>query len=450
MNNNFARFETMTAEKAVLSNVLPAMMAMVMALVYNIADLFFIGQTGDPLQVAAVSLATPIFLMFMSSGNIFGIGGASISSRSLGSGNSGLVPRISSFCFWCCVVVGLLLSAGLYFNMNSVVLALGASADIEMMVSNYLKILCISGVFILISNCFANLIRAEGKPEKAMTGMLLGNLVNLVLDPIFILYFNMGVEGAAIATAIGNFIGGCYYIFYLLKAQTLLSIKISDFSFDASICKNVLIIGIPASLASILMGISQMLINAQMASYGDMPLAGIGVATKVSMMTSMICIGLGMGVQPLLGYFIGSQNEQRYLETLKFSLKFAFGMSVTLTALCWLFLPQIVGAFVTDQAAYDYAYQFSQVYLYTSVLIGILFVFVNALQAAGAASFSLLVNISRQGLVYIPMLFIFGHIWGLDGLIYAQPVADICAVSFAAFCYSRVHKTLFSKEVEIL
>ncbi len=244
---------------------------------------------------------------------------------------------------------------------------------------------------------------------------------------------------------------GCgYYILYLLKAPTLLSFKIADFTLDGAIWKNVLKIGIPASLAPILMGISQMLINAQMASYGDMPLAGIGVATKVAMMTSMVCLGIGMGVQPLFGYYIGSQNEKRYMETFKFALKFALGLSVTLTALCWLFLPQIVGAFVTDEAAYGYAYQFSQVYLYTSALLGMLFVFINALQAAGAAGVSLFVNISRQGLVYIPMLFIFGHIWGLNGLVYAQPVADICAVSFAAFCYSRVHKTLFHPENEIL
>lgn len=450
MNNNFEKFETMTASKAVLSNVVPAMMAMVMALVYNIADLFFIGQTHDPLKVAAVALATPIFLMFMSSGNIFGIGGASVLSRSLGKGNFKVVGKISSFCFWCCVVAGLLLSSLMFFNMDSVVTALGASADIEVMVTNYLKILCISGTFILISSCFSNLVRSEGKPEKAMQGMLLGNLVNIILDPIFILYFDLGVEGAAVATAIGNFVGASYYILYVFKAPTLLSFKISDFSLDSTIWKNVLKIGIPASLAPILMGISQMLINAQMASYGDMPLAGIGVATKVSMMTSMVCLGIGMGVQPLLGYYIGCQNEKRYMETLKFALKFAFGMSVTLTALCWLFLPQIVGAFVTDEVAYGYAYQFSQVYLYTSVVLGMLYVFVNALQAAGAATFSLFVNICRQGLVYIPMLFIFGHIWGLNGLIYAQPVADICAICFAAICYSRVHKTLFHAEPEIL
>ncbi len=446
MNNNLEKLDSMPVRKAVLTNAMPAMIAMIMVLVYNMADLFFVGQTGEPLQVAAVAIATPVFLIFMSIGNVFGIGGTSFLSRSLGSGNKNLAKKISSFCFWSCIVIGVLISVVMFMAMDSILAMLGTSDDIWAMVKNYLQILCISGPFILISSCFANLLRGEGQAGKAMVGMLIGNLVNIVLDPIFILGFDLGVTGAAIATVIGNICGGLYYIFYLLKGNTILSTKIKDFSVSEGILTNVLAIGIPASLATILMSISQMILNGKMAEYGDLALAGIGVAMKVTMITSMLCIGLGQGVQPLLGYAVGAQNKKRYHEIMKFSLTFAFLLSGILTLGCYLGLEQIVGGFLSDPAAYDYAFSFSQILLSTSLLFGILFVLSNALQAAGAATASLIVNVSRQGLIYIPMVFILDATLGVDGLVFAQPVADISALLLAVIFYFKVSKKVFVKQ----
>ncbi len=445
MNNNLEKLDSLPVKKAVLTNALPAMIAMIMVLVYNMADLFFVGQTGDPLQVAAVSIATPVFLIFMSLGNIFGIGGTSFLSRSLGSGNKELAKKISSFCFWSCIVIGIIVSAIMFFAMDSILALLGTSEDIWTMVKNYLQILCISGPFILISSCFSNLLRGEGQAGKAMIGMLIGNIVNIILDPIFILGFGMGVEGAAVATVIGNICGGLYYVFYLLKGNTILSTKIKDFSVSNGILSNVLSIGLPASLATILMSISQMILNSKMSEYGDLAVAGIGVAMKVTMITSMLCIGLGQGVQPLLGYAVGSWNKKRYSEIMKISLIFAFVLSSVLTIGCYLTLEQIVGGFLRDPAAFDYAFSFSQILLSTSVLFGILFVLSNALQAAGAATASLIVNVSRQGLVYIPMVYILNATLGLVGLVFAQPIADISALVIALIFYFRVSRKVFGK-----
>ncbi len=445
MNNNLEKLDALPVKKAVLSNALPAMIAMIMVLVYNMADLFFVGQTGDPLQVAAVSIATPVFLIFMSLGNIFGIGGTSFLSRSLGSGNKELAKKISSFCFWSCVTVGIVISVIMFFAMDGILGVLGTSEDIWSMVKNYLQIICVSGPFILISSCFSNLLRGEGQAGKAMIGMLIGNVVNIVLDPVFILGFDLGVEGAAIATVIGNICGGLYYIFYLLKGNTILSTKLKDFSVSNGILSNVLAIGVPASLATILMSVSQMILNGQMSAYGDLALAGIGVAMKVTMITSMLCIGLGQGVQPLLGYAVGAGNKKRYSDIMKFSLTFAFVLSGVLTIGCYIGLEQIVGGFLSDPAAFDYAFSFSQILLSTSILFGILFVISNALQAAGAATASLIVNISRQGLVYIPMVFILNAIFGVDGLVFAQPIADISALVLALIFYFTVTKKVFSE-----
>ncbi|MFI3230067.1 MAG: MATE family efflux transporter [bacterium] len=443
MDDNLEKLDGMTAKKAVLTNAIPAMLAMIMVLIYNMADLFFIGQTGDDLQVAAISMATPMFLLFMSLGNVFGIGGASLISRNLGSGNKQRVKNIASFCFWSCITIGIILSIIVFLAIDSIVVMLGASGDTIEMVAVYLRMISVSGVFILISSCFSALVRAEGKPEKAMIGMLLGNLINIILDPILILKLDMGVQGAGIATLIGNTCGGIYYLIYLFKQDTILSTKISEFSTADGILKDVVIIGTTSSLSSILMGASQVLINGQMAKYGDMAVAGIGVAMKCTMITTMICLGIGMGVQPLLGYAIGSKNKERYEEIFKFSVVFSIVVSGLLTVFCYLALTPIVNGFVTDPEAFEYAYFFSQVLISTSVIVSVLYLISNALQSAGSAKSALIINISRQGVIYIPLLYILGGAFGIDGLIYTQPIADVATLILAMILYNRVSKSFF-------
>lgn len=225
----------------------------------------------------------------------------------------------------------------------------------------------------------------------------------------------------------------------------MLSISLKDFTVKDKVASGVLTIGIPAALGSLLMSVSNILMNSQMTRYGDMALAGVGVAMKVTMMTGMVCIGLGQGVQPLLGYCVGAKKWERYKGVFRFSMIFAFILSTALTAICYLFLPQIVSAFLTDAAAFDYGVAFSKILLCTSFLFGVFYVMTNALQACGAATESLIVNISRQGLIYIPAMFIFGELFHETGLIWAQPVADVLSLALAAVLYFRKSKILMKK-----
>ena len=276
-NKSMEVFAKAPIRKAVLQNALSAMAAMLMVLIYNLADTFFIGQTHDDLQVAAVSLATPVFLLFMSVGTVFGIGGTSVISRALGEGRRDYAKT-------------------------------------------YLTIVGCSGPFVLIANCYSNVIRAEGQSGKAMMGQLLENLLNVILDPIMILVFGWNIAGAAIATIIGNVVGAGYYVVYFLKGSSSLSISLKDFSVKEKVASGVLAIGVPAALGNLLMSLSSIIMNSRMAKYGDMAVAGVGVAMKVTMMTGMVCIGLGQGVQPLLGYCVGAKNWERYRSARKFSL----------------------------------------------------------------------------------------------------------------------------------
>lgn len=441
-------FSTMSVPQAVIKNAIPAMVAMLMVLIYNLADTFFIGQTHNAYQVAAVSLATPVFLMFMAVGTIFGIGGTSVISRAMGEGKTEYAKKVCSFCMWACVIVGIVMSVLFLLFMDSILLLIGASEDTWEYARSYLTIVSCSGVFVLVSNCYSNILRAEGQATKAMIGQIIGNLLNIVLDPVLILGFGWNITGAAIATVIGNVMAASYYVAYFLRGKSSLSIRIRDFSVKEKICSSVLAIGIPASLASVLMSISQMIMNGLMAEYGDMAIAGIGVAMKVTMITGMIAMGIGQGIQPLLGYCVGAKTWERYKKIMRFSMWFAFFLGLIMTVFCYIFTNQIVSVFLTEKSAFDYAVRFARILLSTSTLFGVFYVLTNALQAMGAAVSSLIINLSRQGLIYIPALFILKAILGITGLVWAQPVADILSIGLAVGLYAITFKKISQTSLE--
>lgn len=435
-------FEKMSVSKAVFKNAIPAMVAMLMVLVYNLADTFFVGQTHDALQVAAVSLATPVFLLFMAVGTAFGIGGTSVISRALGEGRKAYARKVCSFCMWGCVAVGIAMMILFLLCMDPLLSLIGASADTWDLAKTYLSIVAYGGPFVLISNCFSNIIRAEGQSNKAMMGQLIGNLLNVLLDPIMILGLGWNIAGAAIATVIGNLFGAGYYILYFLRGTSSLSIHPKEFTVKNSVCSSVLSIGIPAALGTILMSVSQIIINSQMAEYGDMAIAGMGVAMKVVTITGMVCMGLGQGVQPLLGYCVGAKLWDRFQAVLKFALMFAFILGAALTVICYLFVDQMVSVFLTDATAFDYAVQFAKILLTTSFLFGVFYVLINTLQAMGDATDSLIISLSRQGIIFIPALFALKAVLGLTGLLWAQPVADILSLLIAVALYLRTYRKL--------
>ncbi len=427
-------FNSMPVSQAVMKNALPAMITMLMFLVYNLADTLFIGMTNDPYQVAAISLCMPLFMLFTAFANIFGMGGTSVISRAAGEGRHEYIKKVSSFCTWTGAGLGVIIAA-IYLLFSSPILhMLGASSNTLIFAQRYLQIIAVSGPFALLSGIFSKMLMADGQPKKAMMGSTLGNLLNVILDPIFILIFHWDITGAAAATLVSNIFAAGYYIFYFrkYKNQSALSINIKNYSAKNKICSDILAIGIPAALGALTMGVSTMFINKLMASYGDMALAGIGVAAKITMITGMICMGIGQGVQPLLGYSIGAGDSRRYHETLRFSLIYALIVGAVMTLVCYLFTGQIVGAFLTDENAYTYAFKFGRIFLTTSFLFGIFYVLVNSLQAMGAALPALIVNLSRQGIIFIPTMYALNSFIGINGIAWAQPAADILSLLLVA------------------
>lgn len=437
-------FRDAPVPKAVISNVVPSIISMIMVLIYNLADTFFIGQTKNAYMVAAISVATPAFLLFMAVGMLFGIGGTSLISRSLGEGKTEKAKNASAFCFWTGLGIGILAMIVIFIFAEPVSRAIGASDDTAGYASQYLRIVSTAIPFLIISNSFSNIIRAEGKANIAMMGMLIGNMMNIVLDPVMILGFGWDVAGAAIATVLGNIFAAAFYIWHLLSKNAMLSIHPKYYQAGKGIAVGVFAIGVPASLNSILMSLSNIIVNNIMIHYGDMAVAGLGVAMKVNMIVVMLLIGLGTGIQPLLGYCFGAGNRKRYMAVLKFSLILAFCLSAVMTIICYCGAGPLVHAFLEDPDAFSYGMSFARIYIYSGPVMGLLFVFVNAIQSTGAALPALILSISRQGIIYLPVLFLFRNIFDSAAMLAAaQPITDYLATALAIVLFLFTYRKYF-------
>ncbi len=261
-----------------------------------------------------------------------------------------------------------------------------------------------------------------------------------------ILGFGWNVAGAAVATVIGNIGAALFYGYHLLSKNTMLSIHLRDYRAGRGIAMGVFAIGIPASLNSILMSTSNIVVNNLMRNYGDMAVAGLGVAMKVNMIVVMLLIGLGSGIQPLLGYCYGAGNKKRYMDVLKFSLCLAFGLSLIMTVVCYCGAGPLVKAFLEDSSAFEYGMSFARIYIYSGPIMGILFVLMNAIQSTGAALPALILSVSRQGLLYLPILFAFSRIFDSAKMLAgAQPVTDYLSVILATALFFFTYKKYFRK-----
>lgn len=436
-------YNHMPVQTAVIKNALPAVAAMLMTLIYNLADTFFIGRTNDACQTAAVSLATPVFLLFMSLGNIFGIGGTSVISRAYGEGRKEYANKVGAFCMWSSIGTGLLLMALMLLFLDPLLKLIGASTGTWEYTKTYLFIVSFSGPFSLVSSAFSNILRAEGQAARAMAGQIVGNLTNMVLDAVFIIGCGWGIAGCALATLIGEILGAFYYLFYYISGKSSLKVGIRHFTVHESVASSTFAVGIPAALGSILMSVSQILMNHLMTSYGDMAVAGVGVAMKINMITGMIAMGIGQGIQPLLGYCTGSKEWDRFRKYMKFCILFSFLISAVLTLLCFLFTGQLVDLFLSNTAAASYAVKFSRILISSGPICGIFFVLLYALQAMGAGTASLVINTTRQGLLYIPMLYLMNAVFGSLGLIWTQPIVDLISLFLVTWFYIQTCRKRF-------
>ncbi len=442
MNTNKELFEDAPVAKAVSVMAVPTIITMLVVVIYNMADTFFIGQTNDAMQVAAVSLATPVFLVLMALGNLFGIGGSSAISRALGEKRTERARQISSFCCYGSLGLGVIMAAVFLIAMNPILNMIGASENTIGYARQYLTYVSFGGPFIMFGTAFGNILRGEGAAKESMIGNMIGTVTNIVLDPVMILGFGWGVAGAAIATVIGNMAACVFYLIYFLRKKSSLSIRLSDFKAGDRIATGVMAIGIPASLNNILMSFANIVLNNVLASYGDNPVAAMGVAMKANMLVVMLQIGLCAGIQPLIGYNYGARNIKRLRQVYRFTGLCAVVMGTILTIVMVVAKEGIIRAFIDDAAVVEAGIGMMIALQISGPVIGILFLNINTLQGMGKALPSLILTICRQGLVFVPMVFLLNAVFGLNGVIFAQGVADYVSIILSTvICFTILRKT---------
>ena len=459
--DNTLVFSEYKIPKAVATLALPSMLGMLINIVYNLADTFFVGQTGDANQVSAVSVAMPLFLFFLALGNLFGVGGCAFISRSLGEGNRDKIKTISSFCIYTAIGVSVIL-AGVFIAVRKPMLYLAGASDNSIgFAVDYLFYIALGAPFIVTSINVGNLIRGEGAARDSMTGMVIGQITNIILDPIFILSagdklfgfklpfgLGMGVAGAAIATVIGNIVSVLYFLIYFLRGKSILSITPNRYAVKNGIMRGVISVGAPAALNNLLMSLSNIVINMFLSNYGDTAVAAMGVAMKANMLVVMLQLGLAQGIQPLVGYCYGAKNYDRMNKSMRFGMFCNLAIGITVTAVYMFARRQVIGVFIDNDEVIKYGVKMLTALMTSGAVIGILFIVNFSFQGMGKGFQSLLLAVGRQGLVYLPLLFVMDRLVGLEGLIWAQPTADFICIIASIIMYNIVLKKLKKQATE--
>lgn len=442
MQTNDALFHNASVPKAVFQMALPSVISSLVLVVYNMADTFFVGQTHDAYQVAAVSLTNPVFVMYMAVANLLGIGASTLISILLGQRQADQAKAASAFCCYACAIVGVVLGGVILIVMDPLLTLLGSSENTRAFARDYLFYIALGAPFILFANAFGHAVRGEGAARASMVGGMLGTIANILLDPLFILVLDMGTAGAAIATVLGNVLGCGYYLYYFLRKSPLLSLHPKYLHSGEAVGKRLITIGIPAGINSALMSVATILLNNALVSYGDEPLAAMGIVSKIYLLIVFVHMGIANGIQPLLGYCYGAENRQRFLSILKFSGILTVVCGAVLSGVCILGSEPVVGLFIDDAAVVAYGAPMLVATSLAGPILGLLFLSINAMQAVNRPIPATVLSVCRQGLLFIPLLYILKAIFGLSGIIYTQTVADYLAIAISLLLLKQSLKAL--------
>lgn len=442
MNNEL--FEKSPIPKTYIKLSLPVVMSSVLTLVYNMVDTYFVAQTGNTNLVAGVSICAPIFTLLVALGDILGLGGSSTMSRLFGAGKEKDAKRMSVFCLWGSVVLGLVMAIILMLGQNVVLSLLGANSDTMEYARSYFVWIACGAPFVIFSLTPTNLLRTEGFATQAMIGSILGSIVNIILDPVFIFTFGMGAAGAAAATIIGNVCADIFYVYVICTKTKMVSLSLKGFHITMDEVKAILQIGIPSSITNFMASIATAILNNFLVVYGNTAVAAMGIVTKVTMVVVMIMVGFSFGGQPLYGYLYGAKNYNRLKDSYYFALKIVVGIATALSIVIMIFAPTIMSCFLKDEAVIHTGSTMLRMILCGEPFIGITMVITCLFQSTGKAIGALALSAGRQGYIYIVVMFILNALFHYYGVIGAQPVADILTSILAIVLL----KKLLLKEIE--
>lgn len=422
-------FESMPIPKAVMNLSIPMVLSSLVMVVYNLTDTYFVGMLNDAVQTAAVTIAGTLLLAFNAINNLFGVGGSSMMSRALGSKDYDTVKRSSSFSFWCCFVFALLYSVLYTVFQNPVLKVLGATSETLAATKAYcIWTVTLGAIPAILNVVLAYFIRSEGASSTAGVGTILGCIVNMVLDPFFILPWglNMGAGGAGLATLIGNVCAIVYFLVYLFRKRktTFVCINPKMAIPTGSIAKGVFAVGIPAAIQNLLNVTGMTILNNFAASYGASVVSAVGIAYKVYMVPMQICMGTSQGIMPLIGYNYASGNINRMKKGMLFTYKVAIIFLVIIAAIFFGFSSPIISMFIKDSTIISYGSFYLKCYALSITFLCVDFLGVGCCQAIGKGGLTLIFAVLRKIVLEIPLLILLNHLIGAKGLCMAQGIAE--------------------------
>ena len=446
-NSKTELFESMPIPKAVVTLSVPSVISSLVMVIYSLADTFFVGMMNDPVQNAAVTLAAPLLLAFNAVNNLFGIGSSSMMSRALGRKDYDTVYRSSAFGFYASLICSLLFSL-LYGVLQSPILVmLGANAETIQATADYLFWTVLLGSAPSILNVvLAYLVRAEGSSLHASIGTMCGCLLNIVLDPIFILPWglNLGAAGAGCATCLSNTVA-CLYFFVLLfvkRGKTYVCIKPSMFRPSKQIVKGVCGVGIPASIQNLLNVTGMTILNNFTSAYGSDPVAAMGIAQRVNIVPFQIAMGFSQGIMPLISYNYTSGNIKRMKKTFMFTAKISLGF-ILAVMLTFVFAAEpIISMFMKNESIVAYGAAFQRGFCFALPFLCIDFLALGVFQSCGMGMKSFIFAVVRKIVLEIPALFVLNWLFPLYGLAYAQFVAELILGTIAVVVLVRMFRRL--------
>ena len=436
--------------KALLAMGIPTMIGMMISAIYNLVDAYFVGGLGTS-QMGAISVTYPLSQVIVGLGLLFGNGAGSYISRLLGRGNNDDAKKVASTALYSGLLLGIIFIIGTLAFLEPILKFLGTTESIMPYAIKYARIFIAASIFNIFNVMMNNIITSEGAAKISMFAMLSGALLNMILDPIFINVLNMGVTGAAIASAIGQALSTVVFLSYILMKKSIFTFKIKDCCYSKENMKEILKIGVPTLVFQLLTSLSIILINNQANAlsvthtkeYVDSVIAGMGAVTRIVSMGSLMVFGFIKGFQPIAGYSYGAKNFKRLNESIKTSILWSTVFCALFGLILILFPATIISKFTAGDMELVRIGQASlRANGFSIMLFGFYTVYSSLFLALGKGLEGFILGACRQAICFVPIILLLPSLVGISGILYAQPIADLISAIITVFMAINLHKSL--------
>lgn len=426
--------ENKKISKLVWNYALPAIVGTMVNALYNIVDRIYIGQGVGALAISGLAITFPVMNLTGALGMLVGAGAASRISINLGKKNKQTAEEILGTSLVLTILLNAVFMTLFYIFLEPILYAFGATEATFPYAYDYLRVVLVGNVFISLCFSFNNMMRASGYPKKAMYTMLIGAILNVVLDPIFIYVFDMGIRGVAIATVISMFIGMLFVMHHFTQKSSVIRLRRKNIRFNWKIVLAIISIGFSPFSMQIAASAVAVLMNTSLIKYGgDLAVGAFGIWNSFVMIIILLIIGLNQGTQPIVGYNYGAKNHERVKETLFYSIKVATIISSFGFIMGMFFPRQLASVFTTDKELLDIAENGIRIAVLAFPVVGFQVVASNFFQSIGYALKAVIQSLSRQLLFFVPGLIVLPRFWGLNGVWAASPIADVLAALLSVY-----------------